>query len=84
MLIFIFSISLFFLLGVFDLKGGVLILLVSALATYYIAKYYASPQMPWIVFFMVMGQLSVTHLKRQLGLIPWDQVDISGPQMVSI
>lgn len=78
------SVSLFYLVGLFDLWDGIVTLLISAGGTYAIAKYLgASPYMPWIGFVFVMGHMSVSHIHRQLTNDP-SLVDITGAQMVLV
>ncbi|KAF3076479.1 Lysophospholipid acyltransferase [Trichoderma lentiforme] len=82
--IFIICVSLFYLVGLFDLWDGILTLAISAGGTYAIAKFLrGSPYMPWIGFFFVMGHMSVSHIQRQIANTP-DVVDITGAQMVLI
>ncbi|KAH6603414.1 mboat family, partial [Trichoderma cornu-damae] len=70
--IFIICVSVFYLVGLFDLWDGVLTLAISAGGTYAIAKYLRrSPYMPWIGFVFVMGHIP-------------SEVDITGAQMVLI
>ena len=70
--------SLFFLLGVFDLWNGLWILLVAAVGTYVIAFGIKGPMMPWIAFIFVMGQMSISHLIRQIYKTPDSVVDYTG------
>ena len=70
--------SLFFLLGVYDLWNGLWILLTAALGTYAIAFGIKGPMMPWIAFIFVMGQMSVSHLIRQIYETPDTVVDYTG------
>ncbi|RFU79196.1 mboat family [Trichoderma arundinaceum] len=82
--IFIICISVFYLVGLFDLWDGVLTLLISAGGTYAIAKYLrGSPYMPWVGFVFVMGHMSVSHIHRQIANDP-SLVDITGAQMVLV
>ncbi|UPL03534.1 hypothetical protein LCI18_014468 [Fusarium solani-melongenae] len=80
--IFIISVSLFYLVGLFDLWDGIRTLLISAGGTYCIAKFLrTSPYMPWIGFAFVMGHMSVSHIQRQIADDP-SSVDVTGAQMV--
>ncbi|KAL7789862.1 MBOAT, membrane-bound O-acyltransferase family domain-containing protein [Trichoderma ceciliae] len=82
--IFIICVSLFYLVGLFDLWDGVLTLAISAGGTYAIAKYLrGSHYMPWIGFVFVMGHMSVSHIQRQMANSP-SEVDITGAQMVLV
>ena len=75
--------SLFYLVGLFDLWAGIRTLFISSAGAYIIAKYVDGPFMPWIGFVFLMGHMSVNHLHRQFISRP-DQVDITGAQMVLI
>lgn len=79
--IFSICISLFYLVGLFDLWDGVRTLTLSSIFVYYVAKYLKGPFMPWIVFIFVMGHLSVSQLTRQFVNDP-SIVDITGAQMI--
>jgi hypothetical protein len=69
-------ISLFILLGVFDLWNGLWIILTSAVGTYLIAFGLRGPSMPWVTFIFVMGWMSVSHIIR--FSTPDDVIDITG------
>jgi lysophospholipid acyltransferase len=71
------SVSLFYLVGIFDLWGGLGTLLVSSVGAYLIAARIRSPYMPWIGFFFLMGHMSISHIKRQTEAAP-HVIDISG------
>ncbi|KAM0372620.1 hypothetical protein ACHAPY_009644 [Fusarium culmorum] len=76
------GVSLFYLVGLFDLWDGVRTLLISAGGTYCIAKYLrTSPYMPWIGFAFVMGHMSISHIARQSVNDP-SSADVTGAQMV--
>jgi lysophospholipid acyltransferase len=74
---------LIYLVGVYDLWGGLRTLIISASSTYLIAKYIDGPYMPWIGFVWLMGHMSVNHIIRQIENAP-SNVDISGAQMVLV
>ncbi|KAF5337018.1 hypothetical protein D9611_002943 [Ephemerocybe angulata] len=57
-------------------------LLASILATYFIAKYDKSSKMPWIVFVIVMGHLTVNHVIRAIYGTSYETMEVTGPQMV--
>lgn len=77
-------VSLFYLVGLFDLWGGFQTLLISAAGSYLIAKFLRqSPLMPWIAFLFLMGHLSVNQIARQVAGNP-PAVDITGAQMVLV
>ncbi|KAK9453690.1 MBOAT, membrane-bound O-acyltransferase family-domain-containing protein [Dipodascopsis uninucleata] len=82
--LFCINVSAFYLLGVFDLKAGLMTLLYSSLGTYGLAKYVKNGFMPWIVFIFTMGHLLFSHLERIFGESIGDQIDITGAQMVLV
>ncbi|CAM1510307.1 Fc.00g006420.m01.CDS01 [Cosmosporella sp. VM-42] len=80
--LFAICVSVFYLVGLFDLWDGLQTLLISAGGTYCIARFLrTSPYMPWVGFIFVMGHMSVNHIWRQLADSP-SSVDITGAQMV--
>ncbi|KAK5279614.1 Lysophospholipid acyltransferase, partial [Cryomyces antarcticus] len=81
--IFIIAVSIFYLVGLFDLWGGVRTLLISSVGAYAIASYVQGPYMPWIGFVFLMGHMSVNHIHRQTVADP-SRVDITGAQMVLV
>ncbi|KAI9810983.1 MAG: lysophospholipid acyltransferase [Pycnora praestabilis] len=81
--VFIIAVSVFYLVGLFDLWSGVRTLLISSVGAYAIAAFIEGPFMPWIGFIFLMGHLSVNHIYRQFINAP-DKVDITGAQMVLI
>jgi lysophospholipid acyltransferase len=78
-----FRVSLFYLVGLFDLWLGVRTLAISAIGAYVIAKYIQGPFMPWIGFVFLMGHLSINQLSRQF-LNDSRVIDITGAQMVMV
>lgn len=58
-------VSLFYLVGLFDLWSGIRTLLISSLGAYAIASYVEGPFMPWIGFVILMGHMSINQLYRQ-------------------
>jgi lysophospholipid acyltransferase len=54
------SVSLFYMVGLFDLWAGLVTLLISSLLTYLTAAFVKARYMPWIVFVLVMGHMSIT------------------------
>jgi hypothetical protein len=58
-------VSLFYLVGLFDLWDGLRTLFISAAATYIIAAKVRSPYMPWMGFVFLMGHMSINHIQRQ-------------------
>ncbi|VZI08563.1 unnamed protein product [Fusarium fujikuroi] len=80
--LFAISVSIFYLVGLFDLWDGVRTLFISAGGTYCIAKFLrTSPYMPWIGFAFVMGHMSLSHIARQAADDP-TRADVTGAQMV--
>lgn len=75
--------SLFYLVGIFDLWiNGIGTLAISSVGAYCIAYYLkSSPYMPWVGFFYLMGHMSISHIQRQASNDP-GSVDITGAQMV--
>jgi lysophospholipid acyltransferase len=59
------SVSLFYLVGLFDLWGGLTTLAISAAGAYIISARIKSPYMPWIGFVFLMGHMSISHIQRQ-------------------
>src|SRR5215471_15746330 len=80
---FIVGISIFYLVGLFDLWDGLRTLLYSSVAAYTIAYSVDGPIMPWIAFIVLMGHMSISHIYRQITHNP-SSVDITGAQMVLV
>jgi lysophospholipid acyltransferase len=70
-------VSLFYLVGLFDLWAGIRTLLISSVGAYVIAAYVKGPFMPWIGFVFIMGHMSINQLRRQFVNAP-EKVDITG------
>lgn len=70
-------------MGLFDLWGGLVVILVDAIGTYLIAAYIEGPYMPWIGFVFLMGHMSISHIYRMIEDNP-SSVDITGAQMVMV
>ena len=81
--VYIIAISVFFLVGLFDLWSGLVLIAFDAVGTYLIAKYVQGPYMPWVGFVFLMGHMSVSHIYRQMANSP-SSVDITGAQMVMV
>ena len=81
--VYIISIAVFYLVGLFDLWSGLALVIFDATGTYLIAKYISGPYMPWIGFTFLMGHMSISHIYRQLADSP-DSTDITGAQMVMV
>ncbi|KAI9881997.1 MAG: hypothetical protein M1823_006284, partial [Watsoniomyces obsoletus] len=77
------SVSLFYLIGLFDLWAGLRALLISSVGAYVIAAKIHGPYMPWVGFVFLMGHLSINHLSRQSRGDP-GVIDITGAQMVLV
>ncbi|PYI10851.1 MBOAT family protein [Aspergillus sclerotiicarbonarius CBS 121057] len=80
---FIIAVSLFYIVGLFDLWDGLRTLFYSAAGTYLIAYYIDGSLMPWIGFIFLMGHMSISHIYRQIVNDP-QSVDITGAQMVLV
>ncbi|KAB5570047.1 MBOAT, membrane-bound O-acyltransferase family-domain-containing protein [Coniochaeta sp. 2T2.1] len=82
--LFVISVGIFYLIGLFDLWSGLRTILISAVGTYSIAFFLrGSPYMPWLAFVFVMGHMSVSHIARQAANAP-STVDVTGAQMVMV
>ncbi|KAF2490243.1 MBOAT family protein [Lophium mytilinum] len=81
--VFIVGVSLFYLIGLFDLWDGLRTLIWASGVTYAIAMFVDSPYMPWIGFAYNMGHMSVNHIHRMTINDP-GSIDITGAQMVLI
>jgi lysophospholipid acyltransferase len=81
--VFIVGVSLFYIVGLFDLWDGLRTLLYSAAGTYAIAYYVDGSLMPWIGFLFLMSHMSVNHIERQMANDN-SAVDITGAQMVLV
>ncbi|KAF7162250.1 hypothetical protein CNMCM5623_007645 [Aspergillus felis] len=81
--VFIIVVSLFYMVGLFDLWDGLRTLLYSAAGTYAIAYYIDGSLMPWIGFIFLMGHMSLSHIYRQMIDDP-QAIDITGAQMVLV
>ncbi|KAI9371692.1 MBOAT, membrane-bound O-acyltransferase family-domain-containing protein [Aspergillus egyptiacus] len=77
------TVSLFYLVGLFDLWDGLRTILFSAAGTYVIAYYIDGSMMPWIGFIFLMGHMSINHIYRQILDDP-QVIDITGAQMVLV
>jgi lysophospholipid acyltransferase len=81
--VFIVIVSLFYIIGLYELYDGLRTLLYSSVATYLIAYYIDGSLMPWIGFTFLMTHMSVSHIYRQMTNDA-SLVDITGPQMVLV
>ena len=77
------GIALFYLVGLFNLWSGVLLVAFDATVTYLIAIYVSGPYMPWLNFTFLMGHMGISHIRRQMADSP-QLVDITGAQMVLV
>ncbi|KAF3483704.1 lysophospholipid acyltransferase [Arthroderma uncinatum] len=80
---FIIAVSLFYLVGLFDLWDGVRTLLYCSAGAYAIAYYVDGSIMPWIGFAYLIGYMSVSHIIRQIINDP-STIDVTGAQMVLV
>jgi lysophospholipid acyltransferase len=80
---FIVAVSMFYLVGLFDLWDGLRTFIISAGGAYLISSRIISPYMPWIGFVFLMGHMSLNHIIRQSVNDP-SRVDITGAQMVLV
>ncbi|KAJ5139043.1 Membrane bound O-acyl transferase MBOAT [Penicillium bovifimosum] len=81
--VFIVGVSLFYVVGLFDLWDGLRTLIYSAAGIYAIAYYVDGSLMPWIGFLFLMSHMSVNHIERQMA-DDSSAVDITGAQMVLV
>ncbi|CAG5176041.1 uncharacterized protein ALTATR162_LOCUS8283 [Alternaria atra] len=81
--LFVIGVSMFYLVGLFDLWSGLRTILISAGGAYLISSKIHSPYMPWIGFVFLMGHMSVNHIYRQAVNDP-SVFDITGAQMVLV
>ncbi|KAL2828289.1 MBOAT, membrane-bound O-acyltransferase family-domain-containing protein [Aspergillus cavernicola] len=77
------AVSLFYLVGLFDLWDGLRTILYSAAGIYAIAHFIDGSMMPWIGFIFLMGHMSLNHIYRQILDDP-GVIDITGAQMVLV
>jgi len=80
---YIILVSLFYILGLFELWDGLLQLFISAAGAYLIASTIRGSLMPWVGFVFLMGHMSYSHIHRQRLDTP-DKMDITGAQMVLV
>ncbi|EGD90377.1 lysophospholipid acyltransferase [Trichophyton rubrum CBS 118892] len=80
---FIIAVSLFYLVGLFDLWDGVRTLLYCSAGAYAIAYYVDGSMMPWVGFTYLIGYMSVSHIIRQIVNDP-TSIDVTGAQMVLV
>ncbi|CCM03379.1 uncharacterized protein FIBRA_05509 [Fibroporia radiculosa] len=76
------SVTSFYLLGILNIPFAYFQLLGDILATYFIAGNVKSPRMPWIVFGVIMGHLTLNHIIRAMNNLSYETFEITGPQMV--
>ncbi|PYI25394.1 MBOAT family protein [Aspergillus indologenus CBS 114.80] len=81
--VFIIAVSLFYIVGLFDLWDGLRTLAYSSAGIYLIAYYIDGSLMPWIGFVFLMGHMSINHIYRQI-VDDAQVVDITGAQMVLV
>ncbi|KAK0498303.1 endoplasmic reticulum protein [Armillaria luteobubalina] len=76
------AIAVFFFLPVLQIPHAFAQLLGSVGAAYAIARFHTGASMPWVVFVVTMGHLTVNHTIRYLQAQSYETMDITGPQMV--
>lgn len=82
--LFIAGVGIFFLVGLFDLWGGLRTVIIASGGAYAIAYFgRGSPYMPWVGFVFLIAHLSLNQLERQFANNP-AAVDITGAQMVLV
>lgn len=72
-------VAVFFFFPMLQIYSAFFQLLGSILATYLIAKYDKSSRMPWIVFVVVMGHLTVNHVIRAVYGFSYETMEVTGP-----
>lgn len=74
----------FFLYGILAIKSGYLQLLANIILTYNLTLHNVGgpSKMPWIVFALQMGHLTINHLVRAFGNIPLSTIEVTAMQMV--
>ncbi|KAH9894383.1 MBOAT-domain-containing protein [Cubamyces lactineus] len=80
--IFSVAITFFYLVPVLNLYVGALQLVLSVVGTYYLVQRVQTNRMPWLVFMLTMGHLTINHILRTLDEAGYETIEISGPQMV--
>ena len=80
---FIVAVSLFYIIGLFDLWSGLRTLAISSTGVYLIAYYVDGSLMPWIGFVFLMAHMSISHIYRQM-VDDAQVIDITGAQMVLV
>ncbi|KAI0035646.1 MBOAT-domain-containing protein [Vararia minispora EC-137] len=78
------TVALFYVIPVLNLYDGFLQLLVDVLVTYYVAKTVKGRRMPWMVFWLNMGHLTVNHVLRVVLGREDEPFDLTAPQMVLV
>ncbi|KAE9970376.1 putative beta-glucosidase E [Venturia inaequalis] len=78
------AVSMFYLVGLFSLWGGLRTLLISSIGSYCIAMFVQGPFMPWIGFVFCMGHMSINHIARMDPTNDSGAIDITGAQMVLV
>lgn len=81
--VFLLAVSMFYLVGLFDMWAGLRTFIISAGGAYVISSRINSPYMPWIGFVFLMGHMSMNHIIRQ-SVNDVGAIDITGAQMVLV
>ncbi|KAF7313476.1 hypothetical protein HMN09_00503500 [Mycena chlorophos] len=72
------------LIPLLHLHTAFLQLLASILATFFITKYVHGKKMPWVVFVVAMGHLTVNHIIRLRNNFSYETLEVTSPQMVLV
>ncbi|KAI0347445.1 MBOAT-domain-containing protein [Trametopsis cervina] len=78
------AVTLFYFIPMLNLWDGLLQLLFDVLVTYYVAKNVKGSSMPWVVFAIVFGHLTVNHVIRAIFQFSYETFEVTGPQMVLV
>ncbi|KAI0736106.1 MBOAT, membrane-bound O-acyltransferase family-domain-containing protein [Fomitopsis betulina] len=71
-----------YLLPIMNMWSAYIQLLADVLVTYYVAAYFKSSKMPWVVFGIIMSHLTLSHVIRAWLNQSYETYEITGPQMV--
>ncbi|TFY80409.1 hypothetical protein EWM64_g3598 [Hericium alpestre] len=78
------SIAFFYFIPVLQLYSAFLQLLGDVLVTYVVTAVAKGPRMPWVVFAIMMGHLTVNHVIRAVYDLSYETLEVTGPQMVLV
>ncbi|KAL1665658.1 MBOAT, membrane-bound O-acyltransferase family-domain-containing protein [Schizophyllum commune] len=74
----------FFYVPVLNIPGAFAQLLADMLFTYAMARYNTSRNMPWVVFWVLMGHLTANHVIRVIYNLSYETIEVTGSQMVLV